>query len=89
MNVEELKIGLRLSPIKVNNVEEISYGYTLRLEAILKDEEMGILEYYYDEESLDLILELEADNAKSDTSSEFEYDLDEFNVEESNVEILE
>jgi len=89
VNVEELKIGLRLSPIKVNNVEEISYGYTLRLEAILKDEEMGILEYYYDEESLDLILELEADNAKSDTSSEFEYDLDEFNVEESNVEILE
>ncbi|KAG7288529.1 hypothetical protein NEMBOFW57_004882 [Staphylotrichum longicolle] len=89
VNVEELKMGLRLSPVKVKNVEETSHGYALRLEAVLEDEEVGVLEHHYDEESLDLVPEPEADDAESDASSEFEHDLDELDVEEPNVEILE
>ena len=89
VNVEELKMGLRLSPVKVNNVEETSHGYALRLEAVLEDEEVGVLGHHCDEESLDLVPGPEADDTESDASSEFEHDLDDLDVEEPNVEILE
>jgi hypothetical protein len=87
VNVEELKMGLRLSPVKVRNVEETSHGYALRLAAVLEAEERG----HCDEGPLDLDQELDADHADSDTSSVFDHDLDvdDLDVEEPNVEILQ
>jgi hypothetical protein len=90
VNVEELKMGLRLSPVKVNNVEETSHGYALRLEAVLEDQEVDMEQPPCEEESLDLIPGPDAD-LDSDASSEFEHDVDvdDLDVEEPNVEILQ
>jgi hypothetical protein len=91
VNVEELKMGLRLSPVKVNNVEETSHGYALRLAAVLEDEEVDISQSHLDEGSLDLVPHPEADDVDSDTSSMFDHnvDVDDLDVEEPNVEILQ
>ncbi|KAK3301396.1 Afadin and alpha-actinin-binding-domain-containing protein [Chaetomium fimeti] len=91
VNVEELKMGLRLSPVKVRNVEETSHGYALRLAAVLEDEEVDTSQLQDDEGSLDLALRPEADDDDSDTSSIFDHNVgvDDFDVEEPNVEILQ
>ena len=93
VNVEELKMGLRLSPVKVKNVEETALGYALRLEAVLEDEEVDVLEQHCDEGSLDLVPEPEADgdddDDDSDVSSEFDHNIEDLDVEEPNIEILE
>ncbi|KAK4038281.1 Afadin and alpha-actinin-binding-domain-containing protein [Parachaetomium inaequale] len=91
VNVEELKMGLRLSPVKVNNVEETSHGYALRLAAVLEDEEVDISQSHLDEGPLDLVPHPEADDVDSDTSSMFDHDVDvdDLDVEEPNVEILQ
>ncbi|KAK4122486.1 hypothetical protein N657DRAFT_576123 [Parathielavia appendiculata] len=90
VNVEELKMGLRLSPVKVKNVEETSQGYALRLEAVLEDEEVEMVQMQCDDDSLDLVPGPDADT-DSDASSEFEHNLevDELDLEEPNVEILQ
>jgi hypothetical protein len=91
VNVEELKMGLRLSPVKVRNVEETSHGYALRLAAVLEDEEVDASQILDDEGSLDLVPRPEADEDESDTSSMFDHDVDvdDLDVEEPNVEILQ
>jgi hypothetical protein len=90
VNVEELKMGLRLSPVKVNNVEETSHGYALRLEAVLEDQEVDMVQPHCEDESLDLVPGPDAD-IDSEASSEFEHnvDVDDLDVEEPNVEILQ
>ncbi|KAL2255894.1 hypothetical protein VTK26DRAFT_2523 [Humicola hyalothermophila] len=93
VNVEELKMGLRLSPVKVKNVEETSHGFGLRLEAVPEDAEDDEAAHTpYDEGELDLDPEAEADDAEeSDASSVFDHDVDvdELDTEEPNVEILQ
>ncbi|KAL2264693.1 hypothetical protein VTJ83DRAFT_7203 [Remersonia thermophila] len=39
VNVEELKMGLRLSPVKVKNVAETAHGYNLKLESEVEEDE--------------------------------------------------
>jgi hypothetical protein len=93
INVEELKMGLRLSPVKVINVEETSHGFGLRLEAVPEDvEDADVTQQLCEEGPLDLAPELEADEAEeSDASSVFDHDLnvDELDSEEPNIEILQ
>ncbi|KAK4201634.1 Afadin and alpha-actinin-binding-domain-containing protein [Triangularia verruculosa] len=97
VNVEELKMGLRLSPVKVQNVEETAQGgLGLRLEAVEENHD----DYHYDqadfvqdEGPLELVPEGGMDDQDdSDTSSVFDdqnVDIDELDVEEPNVEILQ
>ncbi|EAQ92313.1 hypothetical protein CHGG_00548 [Chaetomium globosum CBS 148.51] len=91
VNVEELKMGLRLSPVKVRNVEETAHGYALRLAAVLEDEEVDASQLLDDEGPLDLVPRAEAGEDDSDTSSMFDHDVDvdDLDVEEPNVEILQ
>ncbi|KXX73853.1 hypothetical protein MMYC01_209697 [Madurella mycetomatis] len=93
VNVEELKMGLRLSPVKVQNVEETSQGYGLRLEAVPEDiEEDDIVHTPCQEGPLDLISEANVDHAEeSDDSSIYEdhLNVEDLDVEEPNVEILQ
>lgn len=93
VNVEELKMGLRLSPVKVNNVEETSHGFGLCLEAVPEDaEDVDLMPTPYDDSPLNLVPEAGADDDEdSDASSEFEHDVDvdDLDAEEPNVEILQ
>ncbi|KAL2196541.1 Afadin and alpha-actinin-binding-domain-containing protein [Corynascus similis CBS 632.67] len=92
VNVEELKMGLRLSPVKVKNVEETSQGYALRLEDGFEREEDNAQLHCCDEGPLDLIPHPGADDDDdSDASSLFNdnVDVDDLDVEEPNVEILQ
>ncbi|KAL2175811.1 Afadin and alpha-actinin-binding-domain-containing protein [Thermothelomyces heterothallicus CBS 202.75] len=91
VNVEELKMGLRLSPVKVKNVEETSHGYALRLGDGSENEEEDDPQPHCDEGPLDLVPHREADDDGSDASSMFDHDVDvdDLDVEEPNVEILQ
>ncbi|KAK4241654.1 Afadin and alpha-actinin-binding-domain-containing protein [Achaetomium macrosporum] len=95
VNVEELKMGLRLSPVKVNNVEETAHGFDLRLDALPEhedeEEEADAVQQHCDEELLDLAPQPELDDGESDASSVFDHnvDVDDLDVEEPNVEILQ
>ncbi|KAK0670540.1 Afadin and alpha-actinin-binding-domain-containing protein [Cercophora samala] len=97
VNVEELKMGLRLSPVKVQNVEETAQGgLGLQLEAVHEGHESyhhEQVDFVQDEGPLELVPEGGMDDQDdSDTSSVFEdqqVDMDELDVEEPNVEILQ
>ncbi|KAK4179346.1 Afadin and alpha-actinin-binding-domain-containing protein [Triangularia setosa] len=97
VNVEELKMGLRLSPVKVQNVEETAQGgLGLRLEAVQEGREdyhHDYVDFAQDEGPLELVPEGGMDDQdESDTSSVFDdqhVDMDELDVEEPNVEILQ
>ncbi|KAK0745373.1 Afadin and alpha-actinin-binding-domain-containing protein [Apiosordaria backusii] len=96
VNVEELKMGLRLSPVKVQNVEETAQGgLGLRLEAVQESHEdyhHDHVDFVQDEGPLELVPEGGMDDQdESDTSSVFDQyvDMDELDVEEPNVEILQ
>ncbi|KAK1749944.1 Afadin and alpha-actinin-binding-domain-containing protein [Echria macrotheca] len=94
VNVEELKMGLRLSPVRVQNVEETAQGLGLRLEAVPEDtEEPSIMHSPCPAGPLDLVPapELEDPDVSDCESSIFEddVDVDELDVEEPNIEILE
>ncbi|SPQ22240.1 d54f55a5-bc32-4404-8c29-3f73088f85dc [Thermothielavioides terrestris] len=95
VNVEELKMGLRLSPVRVRNVEETSQGLDLRLDAVLEDEEEAdVVPHDGDEGNLGLVQEPEFDDGYSDASSMFDHNVDDvdvcdLDVEEPNVEILQ
>ncbi|GAB1313859.1 hypothetical protein MFIFM68171_04069 [Madurella fahalii] len=93
VNVEELKMGLRLSPVKVQNVEETSQGYGLRLEAVPEDmEEDDAVHTPCREGSLDSVPEADVDHdEESDVSSIYEdhLNVEDLDVEEPNVEILQ
>lgn len=93
VNVEELKMGLRLSPVRVQNVEETAQGLGLRLEAVPEDaEEQSMIQSPSPAERLHLT-PAEIDDAEiSDCESsifEDDVDVDDLDVEEPNVEILE
>ncbi|CAI4215209.1 unnamed protein product [Parascedosporium putredinis] len=90
VNEEELKMGLRLSPVRVKDVEETAHGMDLRLPAVLEEEEeeedvqeMGVQQGHY----------YSATAAASDDSESSVYDdeinIDEYDVDEPNVQILE
>ncbi|KAL2159132.1 hypothetical protein VTH06DRAFT_2891 [Thermothelomyces fergusii] len=91
VNVEELKMGLRLSPVKVKNVEETSHGYALRLEDGSENEEEDDAQPHCDEGPLDLVPHPGADDGGGDASGMFDHDVDvdDLDVEEPNVEILQ
>ncbi|KAK4144299.1 Afadin and alpha-actinin-binding-domain-containing protein [Dichotomopilus funicola] len=92
VNVEELKMGLRLSPVKVKNVEETTHGYALRLAAVLEDDNVDLSQVPFDEGPLELVPHPDdVEDVDSDVSSLFEHevDVDELDVEEPNVEILQ
>jgi hypothetical protein len=93
VNVEELKMGLRLSPVKVHNVEETSQGYRLCLAAVPEDAEEAEFEQApSQEEPLNLVPEHDIeDGEESDASSMFQdhVNVDDLDVEEPNVQILQ
>jgi len=97
VNVEELKMGLRLSPVRVQNVAETSQGFGLRLSAVPEAAEErslmmhsptpGADRHFIPPQDLD---DLEASDSES---SIFEDDVDvddlDLDVEGPNVEILQ
>ncbi|KAL2115603.1 hypothetical protein VTJ04DRAFT_9858 [Mycothermus thermophilus] len=101
VNVEELKMGLRLSPVKVKNVEETAHGYNLKLESGEDEEDDeedgdGRPRTPSEEGPLDLVPEqhdAEAVDSEEEEEGEFDedddVDVDELDVEEPNVEILQ
>ncbi|KAL1837885.1 hypothetical protein VTJ49DRAFT_3289 [Mycothermus thermophilus] len=98
VNVEELKMGLRLSPVKVKNVAETAHGYNLKLESRIGDdeEEEGEVRRPHtpcNEGPLELVPEHGGEDVESDASGAFDededVDVDDLDVEEPNVEILQ
>ena len=97
VNMEELKMGLRLSPVRVRDVEETSQGIGLRLGPLEEEEEEHEehrpLQTPSPETSLHLVPApeyIDADDSDSE-SSIFEdvVDLHELEMDEPNVQILE
>ncbi|KAK3370301.1 Afadin and alpha-actinin-binding-domain-containing protein [Podospora didyma] len=94
VNVEELKMGLRLSPVRVQNVEETTQGLGLRLPGVTEDlEEPSMMHSPSPAERLHLVPAPELEDADdSDCASSIfvdDLDVDELDVEEPNVEILQ
>ncbi len=99
VNIEELKMGLRLSPVRVQDVEETSQGLGFPLSTLQEEdedeeeEEIRTIQSPSPAESLHLVPAPEyIDPEDSDSeSSVFEdvIDLHELDVEEPNVQILE
>jgi hypothetical protein len=102
VNMEELKMGLRLSPVKVVDVEETVSGSGMRLSTLEEEvEEPSMLAHYpRPAESLHLVPAPDYndgpdDESDSGESSIFEddvdvdVDVDDLDVEEPNVEILQ
>lgn len=94
VNVEELKMGLRLSPVRVQNVAETTQGMTLRLSAVPEAaEERSVIHSPAPAEVEPFIPPPELDDVDvSDSESsifEDDLDVDDLDVEEPNVEILQ
>lgn len=96
INVEELKMGLRLSPVKVQNVEETEQGgLALHLDSVPEGmEEVGFVhDSPYDEGPLELVpahgAEEHDDSDASSSIFDDDVDVDDLDVEEPNVEILQ
>ncbi|KAJ9156141.1 Nima interactive protein [Pleurostoma richardsiae] len=99
VNMEELKMGLRLSPVRVRDVEETSHGLGLRLSTLQEEEDeqsINVRQSPTPPGSLHLVpapeyeMEIEEDDL-SDSSSIFQDDveIDELDVSEPNVQILQ
>jgi hypothetical protein len=92
VNMEELKMGLRLSPVRVRDVEETSQGLGLRLSTLEEVEEQVVEETPSRDGSLHLIPAPEYIEPDSDDESsifEDEVDIQDLEVDEPNVQILE
>ncbi|KAJ2895401.1 hypothetical protein MKZ38_006609 [Zalerion maritima] len=104
VNMEELKMGLRLSPVRVRDVAETSQGYGVFPLSAVKEEDEEQVDYANQDMpespcprgSLDLVPapnydEDEHDDSDSDSSSIFHEDieLEDLETEEPNIEILE
>lgn len=95
INIEELKMGLRLSPVRIREVAETTNSRGLRLVAVREEtEEPSTLQSPSPADSLHLIPapEYEEELEESDAeSSIFEDDVDvnDLDVEEPNVEVLQ
>lgn len=92
VNVEELKMGLRLSPVRVRNVAETTHGLDLRLSAVSEDAREHAAMQSPCPGAMRMIPTPELDEAElSDSESsifEDDVDVDDLDVEEPNVEIL-
>ncbi|KAK0741197.1 Afadin and alpha-actinin-binding-domain-containing protein [Schizothecium vesticola] len=92
VNVEELKMGLRLSPVRVRNVAETTHGLDLRLSAVSEDAREYAAMQSPCPGAVRMIPTPELDDAElSDSESsifEDDVDVDDLDVEEPNVEIL-
>ncbi|KAK3328321.1 Afadin and alpha-actinin-binding-domain-containing protein [Cercophora scortea] len=95
VNMEELKMGLRLSPVRVQHIEETAQGLPigLRLSAVPEEaEEASGMRSPSPAGSLHLVPEAgHEDLDDSDCASsifEDDVDIDDFDVEEPNIEIL-
>ncbi|RFN44357.1 hypothetical protein FIE12Z_11399 [Fusarium flagelliforme] len=96
---EELQMGLRLSPVRVRDVEETRHASGLRLSAVAEEEEEE------DEEmqnspcpsrcspSVQLVPESEPEDDghchESDAESDYDVPIDDYDVDEPNVQILQ
>lgn len=101
VNMEELKMGLRLSPVRVKDVEETSQGLGLHLSTLEEEEEEQSSIFHQVQspspaESLHLVPapeyeEEEEEDASDSESSIFQDDveIDELDVSEPNVQILQ
>ncbi|KAH8911892.1 hypothetical protein BR93DRAFT_973470 [Coniochaeta sp. PMI_546] len=96
VNVEELKMGLRLSPVRIRDVAETAQSLGLRLAAVREEtEEPSMLQSPSPADSLHLVpapeYEEEHDDVSDAESSIFEDDVDinDLDVEEPNVEVLQ
>lgn len=96
VNVEELKMGLRLSPVRIRDVAETAQSLGLRLAAVREEtEEPSMLQSPSPADSLHLVpapeYEEEQDDVSDAESSIFEDDVDinDLDVEEPNVEVLQ
>lgn len=92
VNVEELKMGLRLSPVRVRNVAETTHGLDLRLSAVSEDAREHAAMQSPCPGAVRMIPTPELEEAElSDSESsifEDDVDVDDLDVEEPNVEIL-
>jgi hypothetical protein len=95
VNVEELKMGLRLSPVRIKDVAETAHSLGLRLAAVREEtEEPSMMQSPSPADSLHLVPapeyeeELEASDAES-SIFEDDVDVNDFDVEEPNVEVLQ
>ncbi|KAJ9154688.1 Afadin and alpha-actinin-binding-domain-containing protein, partial [Coniochaeta hoffmannii] len=95
VNVEELKMGLRLSPVRIRNVAETASSLGLRLAAVREEtEEPSIMHSPSPADSLHLIpapqYEEELDESDAESSIfEDDVDVNDLDVEEPNVEVLQ
>ncbi|KAK3360209.1 Afadin and alpha-actinin-binding-domain-containing protein [Lasiosphaeria hispida] len=94
VNMEELKMSLRLSPVRVQNVEETSQGMSMRLSAVPEDaEEVSMVHSPSPAERLQYVAPPELDDPDvSDCDSsifEDDVDVDDYDEEGPNIEILE
>lgn len=101
VNMEELKMGLRLSPVRVKDVEETSQGLGLRLSTLEEEEEQSSVFQQVQSpspaESLHLVPapeyeEQEEEEDISDSESSIfqdDVEIDELDVSEPNVQILQ
>ncbi|KAM0415137.1 hypothetical protein ACHAPD_006325 [Fusarium lateritium] len=94
---EELQMGLRLSPVRVRDVEETRHASGLRLSAVAEEEDEDV---HMNSPcpsrcppSVQLVPESEPeddDNAhESDAESDYDVPIDDYDVDEPNVQILQ
>lgn len=95
VNVEELKMGLRLSPVRIRDVAETADSLGLRLAAVREEtEEPSMVQSPSPADSLHLVPapeyqdELDVSDAESSVFED-DVDVDALDVEEPNVEILQ
>lgn len=95
VNVEELKMGLRLSPVRIKDVAETAHSLGLRLAAVREEtEEPSMLQSPSPADSLHLIpapeydAELDASDAES-SIFEDDVDVNDLDIEEPNVQVLQ
>ncbi|KAL1872631.1 hypothetical protein VTK73DRAFT_1435 [Phialemonium thermophilum] len=96
VNVEELKMGLRLSPVRVNDVEETAQGLGLRLPTLeeVREEEQSVIQSPCPSGQSDFLHAPGEEDQHEDSDAEssmFEDDVDEeeLDVDEPNVQILQ
>ncbi|KAK0635318.1 Afadin and alpha-actinin-binding-domain-containing protein [Bombardia bombarda] len=101
VNIEELKMGLRLSPVKVKHVEETVQGFGpgLRLSAVPEDPEershmrtpspAGSLRLAAAASGLDDVDDSDCASSIFEDDDDIDIDVDDLDVDEPNVEILQ
>ncbi|KAM0502708.1 hypothetical protein ACHAP8_003538 [Fusarium lateritium] len=94
---EELQMGLRLSPVRVRDVEETRHASGLRLSAVAEEEDEDV---HMNSPcpsrcapSVQLVPESEPENDdnghESDAESDYDVPIDDYDVDEPNVQILQ